>query len=198
MPPASSPALTTADAVDEAQDKQAVLRALRVEFQAFGDALPHVWLDPFPNDPNRTGRSRPVCPHPGEPGGVPEGWRIRWHGEDRHMKMDGLPTKVEAFVVERIAGGWALLFFHPFRLYGVEEASVPTTMMWAFTSPTAQELYEVALEETGRGDADWTAVEGDLRAFIATEYDMTDEAEAAEATLIGLGGPITVFPSSLT
>lgn len=44
----------------------------------------------------------------------------------------------------------------------------------------------------------WDSVEQMLREFVISRYDMNDPVETAEATLVGLGGDITLFPRSVS
>lgn len=128
-------------------------------------------------------------PHPTEADGLPEGWQVCWHAiyPPALTEVDG--TDFEVFVVHRLTGGWGLVF-HETKLGALK------TTLSELVAVTLHELYARTLEETKRGPGS-TGAEREVREFITSYYDPADPLEAAEATLVGLGAPIMVFPAAL-
>jgi hypothetical protein len=149
------------------------------EFAAWEDALvcPDGGKVARLPDGNIARRPAPVYPHPGAPGGLPEGWEIRWH----HAGA------VDAFVVERAGGGWTMVICWD------DAAGKPRAVKCPHSAMTLPGLHKA----TATGGWTTAASEQALNAFIASFYDLTDPVEAAAATLVGLGAPITVFPRAL-
>jgi hypothetical protein len=160
---------------------------LAAEFKQFEQTLPYLMDE-----------ERAVFPHPTAEGGLPQGWVIRWSAPYRDGAND--MEAWEVFLVERTAAdrdadrdgeGWWGMLFH------IDYAGRPgmgKTIPWAYEAETMTELYEAALYEADKG-VRWS--QALLRDYILTRYNHDNPTEAAEATLVGLGGPIIVFPSSL-
>jgi hypothetical protein len=129
-----------------------------------------------------------VYPHPTAEGGLPDGWDLTWLSERPASYAPAVAQPHQMGVVHRRAGGWALLLYRTKKRAGRTE-----TNLWIRGYPTAANLYEGAML-ANRAEV---AVE-EVRRFVISCYDLTDPVEEAEATLIGLGGPITVFPRALT
>jgi hypothetical protein len=190
----TSPALSTHDLlVGPGAEEQEVGAAMAAEFDAFKDSRPRIETTAQPGMPAL------LCaqfPHPTEVDGLPDGWVIRWSTPRRPAE----PAETEApaspaaqmFVVERLAGGWGVLMHAP---YGGIVETIMRSKMWNYVTPTVAELYEASLRSSRFG---FTEPEEAIRALVLSCYNTADPTEEAEATLVGLGGPITVFPSSLT
>lgn len=181
-------------------------RLMKAEFRDFEQTLPVTLIDP-----GMFGGARQMYaqfPSPAREGGLPEGWHVRSHTcYARHGDTE--PTRPEEFtdtkrpgfetaVIERADGGWSMVFHTPDAVYGRDNVEVPTTRLWESTSLTLAGLYADAvllLDSAGRRGA---RPERDLRAYLLSLYDLTNPVEEAEATLIGLGAPVTVFPKAAT
>jgi hypothetical protein len=187
---------------------EALSEKMQAEFWEFRDALPHRGLDPEQDGRPEVARmsSMPVCPHPTEAGGLPEGWVVRWKDTDTVTAAtdDGrtATARMESFLVERLvegcSAGWALIFHHPYLIIGrVDAVEVPTTTIWQHAAPSVPALYEQAVTTLAECP-DVDGPERDLRRYLLTCYDLNDEAEAAEAVLVGLGGPVSMYPKALS
>jgi hypothetical protein len=141
------------------------------EFDAWEKALAH--------QARVTGASPGVWPHPCAPGGLPVGWHVRY--------AHGVPGN-EVMVVERAGGGWTMV------LHWTDAAGDPTSMKWWHTTSTVAGLYQATASRAHRHSGPEQAV----RDYLLTMYDLTDPAEEAEVTLVGLGARITVYPKALT
>jgi hypothetical protein len=148
------------------------------EFGEFSDGLPS----------NADGY--PVFPHPNEPDSLPPGWVVQFSAP--YLVGGREPGMCDVFLIERVVGGGWGVVFHTVRDTEHREGQ---TVLWDYHAAVFQELYDDALEESRAGRR-WA--ETLLRGYLLTCYDMDDPTEEAEATLVGLGGHITVFPSCLT
>lgn len=131
------------------------------------------------------------CLHPTEAGGLPEGWQVCWHAIYPPALAETDGTDLEVFVVRRLKGGWGVMF-HEANGRGAKE-----TTLWEPVASTLRELYTAACAAAKNGPGS-VGMEREVRDFIASRYDLTDPVEAAEATLVGLGAPVTVMPRSLS
>jgi hypothetical protein len=186
---------------------------MRPEFEAYEASLPHRIVQGATSNSQLTARAEPYFPHPLTEGGVPEGWKVRWHSIWRRIAEPRDDSEVdpatglgwvdyETFIVEREQGGWGMLM-HSARfterfLCGLEGQVVPTTRMWTRTAPTMWSLYAGDEHSSSTGLEGGPGMDRDIRDFIVSCYDLTDPVEEAEATLVGLGAPITVMPGSLS
>lgn len=169
---------------------------MRTEFKTFEETLPYLAEE-----------ERAVFPHPTAEGGLPVGWVIRWSAPySGFSDMEAW----EVFLIERVAepsadedardgkrdgerdgaGGWGMVF----HIQYAGRPKMGKTIPWSYEAATMSELYAAATYEADKG-VRWS--QALLRDYILTRYNHDDPTEAAEATLVGLGGPITVFPSSL-
>jgi hypothetical protein len=168
----------------------AVRMLAELEFRAFEETLPA-----DTPKPDATGRlfkaDHAVYPHPAEAGGLPGGWHIRWSA----TYVGNPDSTSEAFIVERANGGWTMVF----HLVPSRRPLTPKTNLWELAAVTMEGLYALALKETvdKAGRPVSPVAEHTLRDYILTRYDLTDPVEEAEATLVGLGARITVFPRAL-
>lgn len=179
-PPSPTPGTsgdTDAGTADGGMTEERVERRMSAEFAAWEAALEHR---------TRPGRSTvrwAVYPHPSAPGGLPSGWQVRYspepapHDDDRH----------EVVIIERAGGGWTMV------VHWVDVAGHRHTEKWLHSSLTLTGLYATL------GTGMWTLAlaEATLTDFIVSHYNLSDPTEAAEATLVGLGARITVFPRAL-
>lgn len=162
------------------------------------------WEQTLPWPSTSTVRS---YPHLEDDDGLPQGWQACWLHDRRpaprtpsHTPSQASPKKspqttpktsplstplYTSCVVRRSAGGWGMVFSRG----GI-------THLWLHGFPTVGDLY-VSARGAGGNTALSKAVPA-ITAFIVSRYDLADEAEAAEATVVGLGGPVTVLPRSLT
>lgn len=134
------------------------------------------------------GASRPVFSHPRQPGGLPEGWHVRWSTPYQGMNPAG---GYEMFLIERDNGGWTIAF----HLTTLLRPDFPKTNLWEGAASSFEELYERVT--SGQRPVLPHTTETTLSGFILPYYDLTDPTEAAEATLVGLGAPATVLPRAL-
>jgi hypothetical protein len=149
------------------------------EFEVWEKALP--WQNANGDVAFRSTGPVRVFPHMSEEGGLPEGWEACWLSD--HPSEARYPYT--ACVVRRTAGGWGLLF-----------SREGTTKMWVHGFRTVGNLYETA-RTAGPDNTALAGMVHPISAFIVSHYDLTDEAEAAEATVVGLGGLVTVLPRPL-
>jgi hypothetical protein len=135
-------------------------------------------LSPLPKYPQRKAH-----PHPHEPNGLPEGWRIWSTYADFHKGVDRL-------LVRRFVGDWMILTH--------QRADQMTAVVSG--GATVASLYRQPL--TGRGlrwlDDIQTRQRVWLRKVIVSAYDPTDPVEDSERVLVALGGPVMVFPHILS
>jgi hypothetical protein len=130
--------------------------------------------------------------HPAEPGGLPAGWVLMARGETLRFANPVGSFTNEVCLVHRRAGGWGLVLHQVCSdrpactvMLGMAEASVPLLYEELRSLCAHPALVEAAGLDT-------------IRSYILTRYDLTDPDEAAEATLVGLGAPVSMFPRSLT
>lgn len=132
-----------------------------------------------------------VTPHPTQPGGLPDGWTVRPAAVAASVRQPeqtaGLPES-DVMVVERAGGGWTMVM-----RWLDTSTRTPRTNKWSHAAATLEELYASAHPE------EWKRrfFETLLHDYIVAHYDPADEADAAEAALVGLGARVTVFPKAL-
>lgn len=125
-------------------------------------------------------------PEVGAPGGLPDGWTL--------LASHPGDTVGTMLLVTRQGGG-AFVMYRDYK-YG------NTRTQWF--SDSIADLYETVRFICDGGVDDWGATKKPsptmgpmvewVESVMASMYDLTDETEAAEAALIGLGAPFTVLP----
>lgn len=186
--------------------KTAIADRLFDEFWDFAEALPRAGAQPASSSAqdvlNARMRSQPIYPHPTEPDGLPDGWETVWSMDDPDTAVYDEAPGIEWFLAQRpiedIYCGWVLVshYVAVARSEDGEVMMIPSTMVWETPAGSVQALYEmaVAAREANMGVESPDRM---LREYVLSCYDSTDPTEAAEATLIGLGAPVTMFPRSL-
>lgn len=151
-----------------------VAQALRDEYDQ--------WVSGLPASPKGD------FPHPEDPGGLPDGWRI----------LDVTPhgRLSSRYLIRRDGGGWVLL-----RHFRSEARSVRHYTSMHEHDTTLAGLYArvcYAVDGYSTEPDEVRQSEEALRHFICSHYDLDDPAEAAERMLVGLGQRPTRMPASLT
>lgn len=160
-----------------------ILRAtLKAEFSA--------WRD-LPRRPRPEGLFPPLD----HEGGLPAGWQVQVEAPLEQVNSWSVAPSVA--LVRREAGGWLIVnhLVHP----KTSDRAGGTETLFGQGEPTLSDLYALicAAADTTR-DHYWAApIEEMMRAFIAEHYNLDDPTEAAEATLVALGGRPQLMPTAL-
>lgn len=148
----------------------------------------HDWADGLPTKLDAAGSPYTVFPDPYEVGGLPVGWRTESRLCGRHWRHD--------LVLVRCGDGlWSRVYY----TRPTADSLLGNSLSGVAVFPTVLDMYD-ALVDTY--DPLLNAMEREaaaqwIRHVLLRSYDLNDEAEAAEATLVGLGARPRVSPAAL-
>lgn len=173
-------AAAPSEGMEATPEWQEFRRIMRAEFDDWVETL-------------RDTQGTPMYPDALEPGGLPTGWTPCAHVlTPSRNKWDNMVT---AYLITRKAGGWAVMYH---RVNPVVGGSSDTLI--GDYEQSLRVLYN-DIRHYAQGarstSTNWVLIEEMMRSFIATQYDLDDPTEAAEATLVALGGPLRLLPRAL-